>query len=104
MGPRRFTIDEKPQDGQRILHLLGELDLAAAPALRARVTELALQDGVVVLDLSQVEFVDVAGLCALHSLAREARRGRWFLELRHAAISVRQLARITGMQDLALAA
>jgi anti-anti-sigma factor len=104
VGPRRFSIGEQPQEGQRVLHLRGELDLAAAPALRARVTELALQDGVVIVDLSDVEFVDVAGLCALHGLAREARRGRWHLELRHTPITVRQLARLTGMQDLAIAA
>jgi len=104
IGPRRFGIDEAPEEGQRVLRLHGELDVAAAPALRARVTELALQDGVVIMDLSAVEFVDVAGLCALHALAREARRGRWILELRHAPISVRQLARMTGMRDLELAA
>jgi anti-sigma B factor antagonist len=99
-----FAIAEDVQEGQRVLHLRGELDLAAAPALRARVTELALQDGVVMIDLSGVEFIDVAGLCALYGLSREARRGRWYFELRHAPITVRHLARLTGMQDLALAA
>ena len=104
VGPERFRIVEEPHEGQRVLFLRGELDLAAAPALRARATELALQDGVVNIDLAGVEFVDVAGLCALNSLAREARRGRWFLDLRRAPISVRQLARLTGMQNLAFAA
>lgn len=104
VGPRRFRIDEAPEEGQRVLSLSGELDLAAAPGLRARVTELALQDGAVILDLSGVEFVDVAGLCALHALTNEARRGRWFLELRHVPITVRHLARLAGMRDLALAA
>jgi anti-anti-sigma factor len=104
VGPQRFRIVEEPHEGQRVLFLHGELDLAAAPALRARATELALQDGVVNIDLAGVEFVDVAGLCALNSLAREAQRGRWFLDLRHAPISVRQLARLTGMQNLAFAA
>ena len=104
IGPQRFRIVEEAQEGQRVLFLHGELDLAAAPLLRARATELALEDGVVNVDLAGVEFVDVAGLCALNSLAREARRGRWFLDLRHAPIRVRQLARLTGMQNLAFAA
>jgi anti-anti-sigma factor len=103
VGPARFGISEVPEDGQRVLRLRGELDLAAAPQLRARATELALRDAVVILDLSDVEFVDVAGLCALRSLAREA-RGRWSLQVRGAPLAVRQLARLTGMQDLALAA
>lgn len=104
VGPHRFHIVEEAQEGQRVLFLRGELDVAAAPMLRARVTELAFQDGVVNLDLAGVEFVDVAGLCALNSLAREARRGRWLLDLRRAPIRVRQLARLTGMQNLAFAA
>jgi anti-anti-sigma factor len=104
VGPSRFHIAEEAQEGQRVLFLHGELDVAAAPVLRARATELALQDGVVNIDLSGVEFVDVAGLCALNSLAREARRGRWYLDLRHAPISVRQLARLTGMRNLTFAA
>jgi anti-anti-sigma factor len=104
IGPARFHIAEEASEGLRVLFLRGELDLAAAPLVRARVTELAFQDGVVSIDLSGVEFIDVAGLCALNSLAREARRGRWFLDLRRAPIAVRQLARLTGMQNLAFAA
>ena len=45
-----------------------------------------------------------AGLCALHALTNEARRGRWFLQLRNPSLRVRQLARLAGMQDLAPAA
>jgi anti-anti-sigma factor len=104
VGPQSFRIVEDIEAGQRVLYLHGELDLAAAPVLRARATELAIEDGVVNIDLAGVVFVDVAGLCALNSLAREARRGRWFLDLRRAPISVRQLARLTGMQNLAFAA
>jgi anti-sigma B factor antagonist len=104
VGPPRFHITEEASEGLRLLFLRGELDLAAAPLLRARVTELAFQDGVVSIDLSGVEFIDVAGLCALNSLAREARRGRWVLDLHHAPLNVRQLARMTGMPNLTFAA
>jgi len=104
VGPARFRIVEEASEGLRVLFLRGELDVAAAPLLRARVTDLAFQDGVVSIDLSGVEFIDVAGLCALNSLAREARRGRWVLDLHHAPIGVRQLARMVGMANLTFAA
>jgi ABC-type transporter Mla MlaB component len=48
--------------------------------------------------------IDVAGLSALTSLAHEASRGSWSLQLRRPPLVVRQLARLVGMQDLARAA
>jgi len=95
-----FSVAE--EGGQ--LRVRGELDLAAVPELRACVTATALRDGAVILDLSDVEFVDVAGLSALTALAHEAQQGDWLLEMRDASLAVRRLARLTGLQDLAPAA
>jgi anti-anti-sigma factor len=91
-------------DAAGALHVSGELDLAAVPELRARVRAAAATRGAAVVDLSGVEFIDVAGLTALSSLAHEARQGHWQLDFRCAPLVVRQLARLTGLQDLALAA
>jgi anti-anti-sigma factor len=99
-GPPRFAVDE--QEGQ--LRLTGELDLAAVPELRRRVRDAALRDGAAVVDLSGIEFIDVAGLSALTSLAHEASLDRWTLQLLRPPLVVRQLARLVGMQDLARAA
>jgi anti-anti-sigma factor len=95
-----FSVAE--EGGQ--LRVRGELDLAAVPELRACVSATVLRDGRAVLDLSGIEFVDVAGLSALTALAHEAQQGGWLLDMRHASLAVRQLARLTGLQDLALAA
>jgi anti-anti-sigma factor len=100
LGPPHFAIDE--EEGQ--LRLTGELDLAAVPELRSRVRDAARRDGAAVVDLSGVEFIDVAGLSALTSLAHEASSGHWSLQLRRPPLVVRQLARLVGMQDLARAA
>src|SRR3954463_12955592 len=86
VGPQRFRIVEEAEAGQRVLYLRGELDLAAAPALRARATELAIADGGVNIDLAGVDSAAVPGLCAYTARPREARRGRWFLDLRRAPI------------------
>jgi anti-anti-sigma factor len=104
IGPPNFSIDEDVERGEPLLRLRGELDLAAAPVLRAGVWNAVRRDGLAILDLSDIEFIDVAGLSALTALAREARKGHWLLELRHAPLAVRQLARLTGLQGLPLAA
>ena len=47
------------------LSLLGELDLAVAPALDRRLNELRVEQRAVRLDLSRVEFIDSSGLRVL---------------------------------------
>jgi anti-anti-sigma factor len=100
IGPARFRVAEAGDGGERCLRLHGELDIAAVHALREHVRRAAVRDGVAILDLSEVEFIDVAGLSMLSALVREARSDGWSLELRRASLAVRQLARLTSMQDL----
>jgi anti-anti-sigma factor len=92
--PRFPSFEISDEAGQ--LHVAGELDLAAVPELRSRVRAAAASGGAAILDLSRVEFIDVAGLSALTALAHEASRGDWRLDLRHASLKVRQLARLCG--------
>jgi anti-anti-sigma factor len=100
VGPASFRVLEDADAGHQRLHLRGELDLAAAPVLREHVRSVAARDGSVILDLSGVAFIDVAGLCALTTLAREAREQGWWLDLRNPSLSVRRLARLTSMDGL----
>ena len=100
IGQARFRIAEETDVGRLRLLLRGELDLAAVPVLREHVGGTATRDGVVILDLSGIVFIDVAGLSSLSALVREARHRGWKLELRHASLAVRQLARLTSMQPL----
>jgi anti-anti-sigma factor len=100
IGPARFRVAEAADGGELCLRLHGELDIAAVRALREHVRRAAVRDGVAILDLSDVEFIDVAGLSVLSALVREARADGLSLELRHASLAVRQLARLTSMQNL----
>lgn len=68
--PRQLTIEER--DGTRIVRFAGELDTFAAASHRARLLPLGRGDRVVA-DLSELTFVDSAGLHALFELARAAR-------------------------------
>lgn len=99
-GPARFRVVEDDDLGETMLRLRGELDLAAVPTLKEHVRRAALRDGLVVVDLSGVVFVDVAGLSAISALLRESLHDGWTLDLRHPSLSIRQLARLTSMTHL----
>jgi anti-sigma B factor antagonist len=99
-GPARFRVTEDAASRHLRLDLRGELDLAAVPVLREHVRAAAARRGHVVIDLSGVEFIDVAGLCALTALTKEAREQGWWLDLRQPSLSVRRLVRLTCAQEL----
>jgi anti-anti-sigma factor len=86
-----------PADGAVCLRLEGQLDGASALAL-ARVLLDALRHGdELVLDLSRLSRVDVAGLRVLVDCARGALRERCDLVLRAPSPAVRALFRLTGL-------
>lgn len=75
-----FVISvSQPTDGLLVVALAGEMDIANAPQLTARLAELgtAGQDRVVI-DLSKLTFIDSSGINALVSAAKpiEAAGGR----------------------------
>jgi anti-sigma B factor antagonist len=81
----RFTanildVKEGREDGAQALELVGELDVASAPALRERLAEVATRGvGPLVIDLSALNFIDSTGLSVLLNAKRRlTRRGRGF--------------------------
>jgi anti-anti-sigma factor len=87
-------------DGRTTVTATGELDLTAAASFGTAVRE-ALTAGAVVVDLSEVTFMDSAGVRALNTALREsAEQGR---ELRVSAEmqpAVVQVLELTGMLGL----
>ena len=87
-------------DGRTTVSAAGELDLSAADAFAAAVRD-ALAAGAVVIDLSEVTFMDSAGVRALNTALREsAQHGH---ELRVGADMqnpVVQVLEMTGMMGL----
>jgi anti-sigma B factor antagonist len=57
-----YSIRDAGADGAVVLVLEGELDLAATPALRARVDEVGEAGGGLVLDFRRATFIDSAVL------------------------------------------
>ena len=58
-------------DGQVVVHLAGELDLAQADAVR-RILVAEAQTSRVVVDLAELSFIDLGGVRALHAAQRAA--------------------------------
>jgi anti-sigma B factor antagonist len=56
-----FSLTREEMDGAVVLHLAGELDLGAETAYRHEIDG-TLTDGTLVLDLSDISFMDSTGL------------------------------------------
>ena len=78
MGHHDFGIHEiAPHAGEMRLAVTGDLDIMTAPALRKRLQELHDRGRGVVLDLSNVPFIDSTGVHVLVDSMRQAKRAGW---------------------------
>jgi anti-sigma B factor antagonist len=96
----RLQISIEHQSDVVVVRLTGEVDVATAPELDQRLQEIATGGHThVLIDLSEVEFMDSTGL---HSIIRAQcfadANGRQ-LTLRHGSPQVRRLFEITGLLD-----
>lgn len=96
--PGEFRIETKSiSPGVRRVTPVGELDLATAPRLESEL-ERALSAGAaqVVVDLSQVGFLDSTGLRMFLALNARAGAEGWLLTLTAPSEAVRGILQITG--------
>ncbi|MEE1783810.1 STAS domain-containing protein [Streptomyces sp. SP17BM10] len=75
----------------------GEIDLDTAPRLLRELERALAEHHVVVLDLSQVTFMDCSGLGALVQARNQADRGGRRLVLRGVSRPVARILRLTGL-------
>ena len=95
-----FELHEKPEDGGVRLKLTGELDLATAAVLEARLNALAAQQRRVRLDLSELRFMDSTGLHVLIQASIDARDDGWRFEVESdASPQVRRLFQLVGFDS-----
>ncbi len=98
--PAAYSIaDGDPADAARVVVLRGELDLAAAPQLRARIDE--TESGTaLVLDLARTTFIDSAVLKELLRARAELSARDVRLVLAGVAPPVRRLLDLTRTSEL----
>jgi anti-sigma B factor antagonist len=87
------------QNGQACLLVVGELDVATAPALLDAVGQLLAtgEDSTLVVDLTGVEFLDSSGLGALLQARAEAIAAGGQLTLTGVALGPRRVITIAGL-------
>jgi anti-anti-sigma factor len=98
--PAAYSIAEgQGSEGVSILVLRGELDIAAAPVLRARVDE-AMSRRALVIDLAETTFIDSAVLKELLRARAELAAADVRLVLAGVPPPVRRLMDLTRTSDL----
>ena len=92
-----FRIEISDRQGTHVVRLVGELDVVSASTV-AR-TLVAVAGSTVMVDMSDLSFIDSSGVAALAQARRliEARGDR--IELRHARGIVRRMFGMLGMEE-----
>jgi anti-anti-sigma factor len=100
-GGTNFSLRESAgAEGVRI-ELVGELDLSVAGRLRDRLDELAQPGAKVVLDLSQLDFIDSSGINVIVTYHRQASQDGWTLLVeKQMTLSVRRVINVMGLDAL----
>jgi anti-sigma B factor antagonist len=95
-----FAVAEEAGDeGARVVRLRGELDVATAPSFERVLLALRPPRQRVVLDLSELRFMDSTGLRILLKARRAASEGGWVLVLRSVPPNIRRLLELAGVGD-----
>jgi anti-sigma B factor antagonist len=75
--PVEFAIEERRREGTVVLTLHGELDLASAEVVGARLDELRAAGEPVLLDLDALDFMDSSGLRLVLNAAEASDAAGW---------------------------
>jgi anti-sigma B factor antagonist len=100
-APATFRCDVVPERDRVRVAPAGELDLATAPQLEQAVREL-LDAGFehVIVDLTELDFLDASGLRALLRLQASSADGAFQFELKPGPPSVQRIFELSGTTDV----
>jgi len=94
-----LSLSIRASEGITVAELVGELDIACAPALREELLSLLRRGSSrLVIDLSKVSFCDASGLAVLVNTGRRARLLGGFVRLASVSPQVDQVLQMTGLQ------
>lgn len=94
-----FDVTTERQEGLLRVVPRGELDIAAADSLRARLAERASAEGLL-LDLSGLEFMDTSGIQVIVEAFRSARDDGFVLRIVRAPKTVQRVFEISGLESV----
>jgi anti-sigma B factor antagonist len=92
-----FAMNVSVTNGMRIVTIVGEIDLAVAPAMQAVLTDGHTD---IIVDLSGVTFLDSSGIAAILRAYRHQTASGHCLSMRGATGPVRRVLEITGIDSV----
>lgn len=93
-----FHLEPGPQPGS--FRLVGELDIASVDAVQARLEEELGEAGMLILDASDLEFIDSQGLRMFIRLGEQARNRREAVHLVNCPLQLRRLLDVAVPQGI----
>jgi anti-anti-sigma factor len=94
-----FSIDEHRQDGKVVLTVHGDLDLASADQVGARLAALRAAGQAALLDLDELDFMDSSGLRMVLEAAEASDASGWRFTITPGTQQVQRLFESTRVTD-----
>ena len=95
-----FRVEASSEDGDPLLRVSGELDLASSPALEQELDRAVAQSPtLIIIDLRELEFIDSTGLSVLIRAHQRAQEGGHRLGIVNGSRQVRRLLTLTGVAE-----
>jgi anti-sigma B factor antagonist len=94
-----FSIEERRRDGTAVLTVRGELDLASADDVAARLEALRAAGEPALLDLDELDFMDSSGLRMVLNAAETSDATGWAFSLTAGPEQVQRLFESTRVTD-----
>lgn len=95
----QLEIDEAVEGEAHVLRVRGELDIATGRLLEARLRALRDAQREVVLDLSELTFIDSSGLAILVTTAKTAERDGGAFAIRAVSAAVMRVIELSGVVE-----
>jgi len=96
-----FEVTASEQTALPVLRVRGEIDVASAPEFHARLSDLAGRGPeVIMVDLSEVSFIDSTGLGVLVGAEKELRQDGRELRLVVTRPQIMRLFQLTGLDEV----
>ncbi len=98
--PELLRVTVEPLEDGRLIRAVGEVDLSTAAALRRELAAARLETDTVLLDLSEVTFIDSTGLHLLLEASHRSAITDWSFFVVRPSEAVRRLIELSGTADL----
>lgn len=100
---QQFELEVTVLENEAVISVVGELDFSTAPRLREQILEL-LKGGTtsLVIDLSQLDFVDSSGLGVLVATLKRMRERDGSLMIRSPSANTSKVLQVSGLDKLLL--